>query len=66
MKIKRAARFYSLPSISPAGRSPSGPDEKGCIAPHEPKSQPLIKVSKSTEQLLEADDHVSVALTSPC
>ena len=35
----------SLPSISPAGWSPSGPDEKGRIAPHEPKRQPLIEVS---------------------
>ena len=35
----------TLPSISPAGWSPSGPDEKGRIAPHEPKRQPLIEVS---------------------
>ena len=35
----------TLPSISPEGWSPSGPDEKGHIAPHEPKRQPLIEVS---------------------
>ena len=28
-----------------AGWSPSDPDEKGRIAPHEPKRQPLIEVS---------------------
>ena len=52
----------TLPSISPAGWSPSGPDEKGRIAPHEPK-RPLIRAADrgvwwmaSTEQLLVADD----------
>ena len=43
----------TLPSSYP-GRSPSGPDEKGRIAPHEPKRQLLIEVS---DVQLAADDH---------
>ena len=39
------SELKTLPSISPTGWSPSGPDEKGRIAPHEPKRQPLIEVS---------------------
>ena len=44
----------TLPSISPAGWSPSGPDEKGRIAPHKHKRQLLIEVS---DVQLAADGH---------
>ena len=47
----------TLPSTSPPGWSPSGPDEKGHIAPHEPKRQPLIEVS--------ADDWSCVSSFNP-
>ena len=43
----------TLPSSYP-GWSPSGPDEKGRIALHEPKRQLLIEVS---DVQLAADDH---------
>ena len=43
----------TLPSTYP-GWSPSGPDEKGRIAPHKPKRQLLIEVS---DVQLAADDH---------
>ena len=48
--------LYTLPSISPAGWSPSDPDEKGCIAPQETAADRGVWWMASTEQLLVADN----------
>ena len=65
--IRYESGLNTLLSISPAGWSPSGPDEKGHIAPHEPKRQPLIEVSGGwlvqSSCLWLMIDHMSVALT---